>query len=117
MFKNVLYFYVSPLNLFCNLFVKNCRITIHYITLCCPLTFYIYIMCCILYVYIDFCKAYSYVIFVDLLLCINKSSSPKKIWNTNLFLIPNSAKFRGGCRGTAKIRQRGGCSNFLLFTR
>ena len=30
---------------------------------------------------------------------------------------PNSAKFRGGCRGPSKIRQRGGCNNFLLFTR
>ena len=30
---------------------------------------------------------------------------------------PNSAKFRGGCREPAKIRQRGGCNNFLLFTR
>ena len=30
---------------------------------------------------------------------------------------PNSAKFRGGCRGPIKIRQRGGCNNFLLFTR
>ena len=29
---------------------------------------------------------------------------------------PNSAKFRGGCRGPSKIRQRGGCNNFLLFT-
>ena len=30
---------------------------------------------------------------------------------------PNSAKFRGGCRGPAKIRQRGGCSNFFYFLR
>ena len=30
---------------------------------------------------------------------------------------PNSAKFRGGCSGPSKIRQRGGCNNFLLFTR
>ena len=30
---------------------------------------------------------------------------------------PNSAKFRGGCRGPSKIRQRGGCNIFLLFTR
>ena len=29
---------------------------------------------------------------------------------------PNSAKFRGGCRGPSKIRQRGGCNNFLFFT-
>ena len=29
---------------------------------------------------------------------------------------PNSAKFRGGCRGPAKIRQRGGgCNNFFTF--
>ena len=30
------------------------------------------------------------------------------------------AKFgqiQGGCRGPAKIRQRGGCNNFVLFTR
>ena len=26
---------------------------------------------------------------------------------------PNSAKFRGGCRGPSKIRQRGGCNNFF----
>ena len=26
---------------------------------------------------------------------------------------PNSAKFRGGCRGPSKIRQRGDCNNFL----
>ena len=30
---------------------------------------------------------------------------------------PNSAKFRGGCRAPSKIRQRGGCNNFLPFTR
>ena len=30
---------------------------------------------------------------------------------------PNSAKIRGGCRGPAKIRQRGCCNNFVLFTR
>ena len=30
---------------------------------------------------------------------------------------PNSAKFRGGCRGPSKIRQRGGCNNFLPFMR
>ena len=30
---------------------------------------------------------------------------------------PNSAKFRGGCRGPSKIRQRGGFNNFLLFMR
>ena len=30
---------------------------------------------------------------------------------------PNSAKFRGGCKGPSKIRQRGGCNNFLIFTR
>ena len=30
---------------------------------------------------------------------------------------PNSAKFRVGYRGPSKIRQMGGCNNFLLFTR
>ena len=28
---------------------------------------------------------------------------------------PNSVKFRGGCRGPSKIRQRGGCNNFFTF--
>ena len=28
---------------------------------------------------------------------------------------PNSVKFRGGCRGPAKIRQKGGCNNFLIL--
>ena len=28
---------------------------------------------------------------------------------------PNSAKFRGGCRGPAKIRQRGCCNNLFTF--
>ena len=28
---------------------------------------------------------------------------------------PNSAKFRGGCRGPSKIRQKGGCNNFFTF--
>ena len=32
---------------------------------------------------------------------------------------PSSAKFKGGCRGLAKIRQRGGggCSIFFIFAR
>ena len=28
---------------------------------------------------------------------------------------PNSAKFRGGCRGPSNIRQRGGCNNFSFL--
>ena len=28
---------------------------------------------------------------------------------------PNSAKFRGGCRGPSKIRQRRGCNIFFTF--
>ena len=30
---------------------------------------------------------------------------------------PDSAKFRGGCRGPAKIRQRGGAIIFFYFLR
>ena len=47
---------------------------------------------------------------------LEKFSISPKILNPPRTGAPNSAKFRGGCRGPAKIRQRG-LQYFLLFTR
>ena len=40
---------------------------------------------------------------------------PMRSRPTTLPGAPNSAKFRGGCRGPSKIRQKGGCNNFFTF--
>ena len=55
--------------------------------------------------------------------CINFQNFPENVIN-DLYRVcfpcaPNSAKFRGGCRGPVKIRQwgGGGCNIFFYFLR
>ena len=50
----------------------------------------------------------------------NENKIKSELNNIFNWLCSRRAKFgqiQGGCRGPSKIRQRGGCNNFLLFTR
>ena len=74
---------------------------------------------CPVNIYLDLSKAFDS-LYYDILLSKLKYYGLQ--WKALQLLksytgAPNSAKFRGGYRGPSKIRQRGGCNNFLLFTR